>query len=89
MNLSDADIDELVTLTQGYSGADLKSLSAEAAMVPLRSIEDIENVDVNNIRPVNIKDFKEAIRHVKATVNQKDLQKFLEWNDTYGSFPIT
>ena len=56
-------------VTAGYSGADLKSLSAEAAMIPLRSIEDIEKIDVNNIRPVTIEDFKEAIRNVKATVN--------------------
>ena len=76
-------------MTKGYSGADLKALSAEAAMIPLRSIEDIANVDINNIRPLDITDFKEALRNVKATVNQKDLAKFLEWNDKYGSFPIT
>lgn len=82
-------IDQLVSLTQGYSGADLKALSAEAAMIPLRSIEDIENVDINNIRPLHVDDFKEALKNVKATVNQDDLKKFLDWNDKYGSFPIT
>jgi SpoVK/Ycf46/Vps4 family AAA+-type ATPase len=68
-------------LTKGYSGADLKALSAEAAMIPLRSIEDIENVDISNIRPLTLDDFKEALNNVKATVNQNDLKKFLEFND--------
>lgn len=75
-------------MTKGYSGADLKSLGAEAAMMPLRTLEDIENVDIANIRPLNLSDFEEALRNVKASVNQDDLQKFMDWNDIYGSFPI-
>jgi len=41
-------------MTRGYSGADLKSLSAEAAMIPLRSIDDIANVDIANIRALTL-----------------------------------
>ena len=50
-------------------------------MVPLRSIEDIENVDISNIRPLTLEDFKHALSFVKATVNQNDLKKFLEFNE--------
>ena len=56
-------------MTKGYSGADLKALSAEAAMIPLRQIEDIANVNIESIRPLTLDDFKEAINNVKATVN--------------------
>jgi fidgetin-like protein 1 len=56
-------------LTKGYSGADLKNLSVEAAMIPLRSIMDIASVDINNIRPTGLQDFKDAIKNVKASVN--------------------
>ena len=69
INLDDKNIEELVALTKGYSGADLKGLSAEAAMIPLRSITDIANIDAANIRPTGIDDFKEALVNVKATVN--------------------
>lgn len=69
MNLDEASIEDLVHMTKGYSGADLKGLSAEAAMIPLRSIADIANVDINNIRPTELCDFKEALKNVKATVN--------------------
>lgn len=73
LNLDDASVEELIKLTKGYSGADLKVLSAEAAMIPLRSIMDITNVDINNIRPTELCDFKEALKMVKATVDGNDL----------------
>ena len=58
-------------------------------MIPLRSLTDIANVDINNIRATNLADYITAFRNVKASVNQKDLQHFLDWNDKYGSFPIS
>ena len=42
-------------------------------MMPLRSITDICNIDASSIRATNIKDFKDALVNVKATVNQDDL----------------
>jgi hypothetical protein len=38
-------------------------------MIPLRSITDIANIDVSKIRSTGIKDFREALTNVKATVN--------------------
>ncbi len=89
MNLSASDIEELVRVTKGFSGADLKNLSVEAAMIPLRSIQDISSIEINNIRPTGLKDFKDALYNVKASVNSDALQHFLDWNDKYGSFPIS
>lgn len=89
MDLSKDEMEELCSLTKGYSGADLKNLSVEAAMIPLRQITDITAVDINNIRTTNLSDFKEALRTVKPSVNGGQLQHFLDWNDKYGSFPIT
>ena len=76
-------------MTKGYSGSDLKGLSAEAAMLPLREITDITTCDAATIRPTGLKDFIEALVNVKATVKQEHLAHFKEWNDKYGSFPIT
>jgi SpoVK/Ycf46/Vps4 family AAA+-type ATPase len=69
MALDAGAIDELVTLTKGYSGADLKNLSVEAAMIPLRSIMCIETVDINHIRQTGLQDFKDALLNSKASVN--------------------
>ena len=56
--------------------------------MPLREITDVQNCELGAIRALNLKDFEEALKNVRASVNQKDLQYFLDWNDAYGSFPI-
>lgn len=58
-------------------------------MNPLRSITDITNIDVNTIRATNLADFKDALENVKATVKQEDLERFKDWNDKFGSFPMS
>ena len=57
IEMDEKDIQEVVEMTKGYSGADLKALSTEAAMMPLREITDVQNCDVANIRPLKLKDF--------------------------------
>ena len=56
--------------------------------MPLRQVMDIQSIDISQIRPINLTDFKEALQTVKASVNHDDLSKFLEWNDKFGSVPI-
>ena len=73
IDMSEEDINKLIEMTKGYSGADLKSLSTEAAMMPLREITDVQNCDVANIRPLKLQDFEEALKNVRSSVNQKDL----------------
>lgn len=41
LEMSEEDIMKLIELTKGYSGADLKTLATEAAMMPLREITDV------------------------------------------------
>ena len=89
IDMKEEDIKELIVMTKGYSGADLKALSTEAAMMPLREITDVQNCDAQNIRPLRMQDFVDALKNVRATVDSKLLQKYLDWNDQYGSYPIT
>lgn len=58
IDISTDDMEEIVKMTKGYSGADLKSLCTEAAMVPLRSITNFADLDPDSIRSVNLEDFK-------------------------------
>ena len=55
------DINTLVKETKGYSGADLKNLFAEAALIPLREIKDITKIDASSIRGLHLVDFITAI----------------------------
>lgn len=81
-------IDIVVKLTAGYSGSDMYALCAEAALGPVRELGDaIGTVDAGNVRPISLADFQSASRMVRASVSEGDLGGYLEWNETYGSFP--
>lgn len=58
IELSEEDIEKIVTLTKGYSGADLESLCTEASLIPLRQIEDIANISMDSIRGIRLEDFE-------------------------------
>ncbi|GMT12360.1 hypothetical protein PFISCL1PPCAC_3657, partial [Pristionchus fissidentatus] len=81
-----AEYDEVADMTEGYSGADMHQLCAEAAMGPVRDALtcDIESVDADSIRPIGISDLKDAARVVRATVVEKDLKAYAEWDKTFG-----
>ncbi|VDN06952.1 unnamed protein product [Thelazia callipaeda] len=89
-NLSVEELDHIAELTEGsvpsfaaklhcaflgYSGADMKQLCAEAAMIPIR-----------NIQPISYSDFLTAMKFVRATVDDKDMKSYKDWNKLYGSF---
>ncbi|KHJ82909.1 ATPase, AAA family [Oesophagostomum dentatum] len=48
-NLESADFDEVAKLTEGYSGADMRQLFAEAAMGPIRDIDNCSSMDIETI----------------------------------------
>ncbi|KAL7689381.1 putative AAA+ ATPase domain, ATPase, AAA-type, core, Vps4 oligomerization [Plasmopara halstedii] len=72
--------------TKGYSGADVRALCTEAAMGPIRNCADISTMDATSVRPINLDDFKEALRGVRSSVAAKDLAFYKEWNEEFGSF---
>ncbi|XP_037934540.1 fidgetin-like protein 1 [Teleopsis dalmanni] len=86
-DLNANDLLEIGKLTEGYSGADLNSLSQEAAMGPIRAIpfDQFATVGKDMVRPVNIDDFKAALDHVRPSVTEEDITSFVEWNKLYGA----
>ncbi|KAI9591024.1 P-loop containing nucleoside triphosphate hydrolase protein [Syncephalis fuscata] len=79
--LSEEEIERVCQLTQGYSGSDMDGLCREAALGPIRSISDI----LEQVRPIQFKDFENALTQVRASVGDKDLELYLEWDRVYGS----
>ncbi len=73
----DIDYEQLVKITEGYSGADLANVCRDAAMMPLRKKIASGNVDILKIREVQneinvaltMEDFKEAIKNVSKSVS--------------------
>lgn len=85
--LTNEHIDEVAHLTDGYSGADMKNLCQEASLGPIRSIasKDMFQISAEQVRPVNIDDFKTALKRVKSSVSSQDLELYLKWDYQYGS----
>ncbi|EYC08108.1 hypothetical protein Y032_0067g123 [Ancylostoma ceylanicum] len=88
-NLEDDDFDEVAKLTEGYSGADMRQLCAEAAMGPIRDIDncssmDIETIEAEEIRPISLSDFTTAAQVVRPTVVSEDLEAYRVWDSKFG-----
>ncbi|XP_050685778.1 fidgetin-like protein 1 isoform X2 [Eriocheir sinensis] len=80
------DIQRVCRMTEGYSGADMANLCREAALGPIRSIsfDDIHHISVEQVRPITVDDFVKALSCIKASVSDKDLHMYEEWNNKFG-----
>ena len=80
------EIQKLSKETEGFSGADLKSLSTDAALGPIRGLgSKALTIDLKDVPPIAYKHFKQALRVTRPSVADADLDVYLEFNDTYGS----
>lgn len=84
-DISENDYESLADQTDGYSGSDLYNLCREVSMEPIREIEDIRNFNAENMRPINVNDFFKALKQIRKSVSEKDLEGYNEWNMTFGS----
>lgn len=84
---SEDDLQTICDMTDGYSGADMTNLCKEASLGPIRSLgsNDIQTISLADVRAIDVNDFKQAAKQVRASVSQKDLNLYLEWNDNFGS----
>ena len=93
----DIDIDELVSLTKSYSGADITNVCREAAMMGLRKkMKEARQRGLTNSQlseavggieniPVTQRDFLEALSNVQKSVGKDDIDKFMNWTREFGS----
>ncbi|XP_026470181.1 fidgetin-like protein 1 isoform X2 [Ctenocephalides felis] len=86
-SLTDEEINSISDLTDGYSGSDMKNLCQEAALGPIRSLDfrAIQNIKTNEVRPITFQDFETALKRVRASVSDMDLDQYVKWNNLYGS----
>jgi SpoVK/Ycf46/Vps4 family AAA+-type ATPase len=94
----DVDIGEIVKETEGYSGADIANLCREAAYMPMRRKLKKEGGLGNKLAdgkwkeefekevnvPLNMNDFKEALKTTKPSVGKGDLKHYEEWMVEHG-----
>ncbi|KAF9141178.1 hypothetical protein BG015_001367 [Linnemannia schmuckeri] len=84
--LTEDQIKDICERTAGYSGSDMTGLCREAALGPVRAIQgDILEIALDDLRPINHGDFLEALSQVRASVSDRDLDLYKEWDQEYGS----
>ena len=106
INLKDVEVeknvnfDELVKITDGYSGADIANVCREAALMNMRrkimNVNKDGNFDVmkmiedvkfqNDIdAPITMKDLVAAVKNISKSVSKNDLKKYEEWTKEFAS----
>ncbi|KAK7931918.1 adenosinetriphosphatase [Apiospora marii] len=84
-SLTEADILELVGLTDGFSGSDITALAKDAAMGPLRSLgEALLHMTMDQIRPIELVDFKASLRMIRPSVSREGLKEYEDWAKQFG-----
>ncbi|KZF21873.1 AAA-domain-containing protein [Xylona heveae TC161] len=84
-SLSDTDIDCLVERTEGFSGSDITALAKDAAMGPLRALgEALLHMSMDQIRPIELRDFDASLTNIRPSVSKAGLKKFEEWAREFG-----
>ena len=75
-------ISQIVSDTAGYSCSDISAIAQEAAFGPLRSLggmEDIRDARTQDVRPIDLNDFEDAISKSKKSVTSGFLAKYDAW----------
>lgn len=88
IQLTSRDLDHLSKITQGYSCSDIASIAQDASFGPLRelgTIDAIKDVRATDIRPIQIKDFLDALKGAKKSVTAALLKKYNEWENEQGA----
>ncbi|TGJ80247.1 hypothetical protein E0Z10_g8526 [Xylaria hypoxylon] len=76
-NLTDADILELVELTD--------ALAKDAAMGPLRSLgEALLHMTMDQIRPIELEDFRASLQTIRPSVDKDGLKEYEDWARQFG-----
>ncbi|KAK6267160.1 hypothetical protein QUC31_017997 [Theobroma cacao] len=90
--LSEEDIGAICKLTEGYSGSDMKNLVKDASMGPLREALrqgiEITKLKKEDMRPVTLQDFENALQEVRPSVSLNELGTYEEWNKQFGSLSL-
>lgn len=80
------DFEELMDLTEGFSGSDITLLAKDSAMGPLRSLGDkLLSTPTEDIRPIQLEDFIESLKYVRPSVSKEGLGEYETWVSKFGS----
>ncbi|KAJ5898850.1 hypothetical protein N7495_003594 [Penicillium taxi] len=83
--LTDADIQVLIRVAEGFSGSDITALAKDAAMGPLRNLgEALLHTPMDQIRAIKFEDFEASLLSIRPSVSPDGLRKYEEWAKEFG-----
>eukprot|EP01116_Phalansterium_solitarium_P006792 TRINITY_DN19171_c0_g1_i1.p1 TRINITY_DN19171_c0_g1~~TRINITY_DN19171_c0_g1_i1.p1 ORF type:complete len:551 (+),score=166.43 TRINITY_DN19171_c0_g1_i1:111-1763(+) len=86
VSLSEADLKKLAAITDRYSASDLTQVCKDAALEPIRELgASIKDIPVDQVRPITLRDFEVALKHIRPSVSPSSLKAFEDWNREFGS----
>ena len=80
--MSKKDIQLCVKRLDGFSGSDIASIASEASFGPIRSLGSMDVIQAassSDIRPIQRRDFDEAIDNATKSVSKAVLQQYDRW----------
>lgn len=84
--LTNEDVEKLAKETNGFSGADLKSLCTDAAMGPIRQLgPKALSIEIKDVPPISYKHFRRSLKGTRPSVAPADLVQYEEWDKVFGS----
>lgn len=87
-------MEELVELTQNYSGADIAIVIREASMIPMRRLlsfmsphemAELKKKGDLSVPKVTMNDLRQAISNTKPSVSLKTLSQFESWENEFSN----
>jgi SpoVK/Ycf46/Vps4 family AAA+-type ATPase len=94
-------LEQIARRCESYSGDDITTLCREACMMPVSEImeslkranngvlpPDLDGRTLRRtLRPVSFADFESALRRIKSSVLNKEVERHLKFNAAHGRFP--
>jgi SpoVK/Ycf46/Vps4 family AAA+-type ATPase len=91
---NDLNWEEIIKITEGYSGSDIANVCREAAFMGMRrrllnNTTDIVNlVKIDNFKdelntPISQKDVIDSIKNISKSVATEDLERYIKWSKEF------
>lgn len=85
-DVRDDELREIASTLKDFSGADVRALCHEAALMPLRDLgSEVYHVDSSAVRPVVADDLLLAKASIRPNVSQQQLRELESWTEEFGT----
>lgn len=78
----DVDLEKLAAMTEGYSASDIKDIVMEAHLRTIRELFE-EKGGKGDPRPIEMRDFIEAIKSRRPSITKEMIKRYQEWYDRF------